>query len=159
MPSPATLAKAGIASLFAAVVLVTPSVIDHEGWRTKTYADPVGIPTVGAGVTGKGVVPGRTYSQQEAEDMTARALLEHAIAIRPCLPEDLPQETRAAFVSFAYNIGSTKFCASTLARKAKAGDLRGACDELTRWVYAGGRKLPGLVKRRADERALCLRGL
>jgi GH24 family phage-related lysozyme (muramidase) len=45
------------------------------------------------------------------------------------------------------------------ARKANAGDMPGACAELSRWTRAGGNELPGLVKRRAAERELCERGL
>ncbi|WP_405045477.1 glycoside hydrolase family protein [Pseudomonas aeruginosa] len=48
---------------------------------------------------------------------------------------------------------------STLLRKLNAGDVRGACAELSRWVYAGGKKLGGLVRRRAAERELCEIGL
>ncbi|HHG5564729.1 TPA: glycoside hydrolase family protein [Pseudomonas aeruginosa] len=44
-------------------------------------------------------------------------------------------------------------------RKLNAGDVRGACAELSRWVYAGGKKLGGLVRRRAAERELCEIGL
>lgn len=46
-------------------------------------------------------------------------------------------------------------CASTLARKANAGDMPGACAELSKWVFANKAKLPGLVKRRAAEREVC----
>lgn len=158
MPSPANLAKAGIAGLFAAVALATPGVVEHEGWRLNTYADPVGIRTACAGVTGK-AIDRQAYSQGECEGMTAKALLDHAIAIRSCLPESLPDETRAAFVSFAYNVGSAKFCGSTLSRLAKAGLTKDACNELPKWVYAGGKVYPGLVKRRAAEKKLCLQGL
>ena len=66
---------------------------------------------------------------------------------------------KAAFLSFAFNVGAQKFCGSTLVKKANQGDMPGACAELSRWTYAGGRELPGLVKRRAAERALCERGL
>ena len=45
--------------------------------------------------------------------------------------------------------------AGALARKTNAGDLAGACAELSRWTYAGGRQLPGLIKRRAAEREMC----
>ena len=55
----------------------------------------------------------------------------------------------------AFNVGNARFCSSTLARKANAGDMAGACAELSRWTYAGGKPLPGLVKRRATERAIC----
>ena len=64
-----------------------------------------------------------------------------------------------ALVSFTYNIGGQAFCSSTLVRKLNAGDTVGACNELSRWTRAKGIELPGLVKRRAAERAMCLQGL
>ena len=71
----------------------------------------------------------------------------------------IPPATRAALGSFVYNVGAGNFQSSTLLRKAKAGDLVGACNELPRWVYAKGQKLNGLVRRREAERQLCLEGL
>ncbi|HTD03821.1 lysozyme [Undibacterium sp.] len=55
--------------------------------------------------------------------------------------------------------GSGRAIIITMVRKLNAGDYAGACNELPRWVYAGGKILPGLVKRRAAEQELCLRGL
>jgi lysozyme len=53
------------------------------------------------------------------------------------------------------NVGSDAACKSTLMRKLNMGDLAGACSELSRWTMAGGKVYPGLVRRRAAERALC----
>ena len=88
-----------------------------------------------------------------------RALLEadlarHAEALA-CIRQPLTDGQKAAFVSFAYNVGPRAFCDSTLAKKANAGDIPGACAELSKWVYAKGQRLLGLVKRRAAERAMC----
>jgi lysozyme len=46
-----------------------------------------------------------------------------------------------------------------MARKFNAGDFKGACQEMDKWVYAGGKKLKGLEKRRQQEKALCMEGL
>lgn len=159
MSTPAQRAATGIAAVFAACAIATPLVVKNEGWLTKTYADPVGIPTACAGVTGAGVVKGKTYTPEECEIMTSDAVLKHALALRPCLPANLSPETGAAFISFGYNIGVGKFCGSGVSHKARAGDLPGACADLSKWIYAGGKVLPGLVTRRAEERALCERGL
>ena len=72
---------------------------------------------------------------------------------------ELPEPTRAALASFVYNVGAGNFARSTLLRKLNQGDLRGACHELSRWVYAGGKRLNGLVSRRATEKEICLAGL
>ena len=66
---------------------------------------------------------------------------------------------RVAVVSWSYNVGTGAACRSTLVRKANAGDLYGACDELLRWNRAGGRVLNGLTNRRKAERAMCIRAL
>jgi lysozyme len=148
-----------ISAVFAAAAIAAPGVVRFEGWATDAYNDPVGIATACAGVTAD-VVRGRAYSEGECVAMTAAAIALHGARIVPCLADELPPpRTFAAFISFAYNVGEGAFCRSTLARKARAGDLAGACAELPRWIYAGGRQLPGLVTRRAAERALCESGL
>ncbi|MCG9123095.1 glycoside hydrolase family protein [Laribacter hongkongensis] len=76
-------------------------------------------------------------------------------ALKQCVCVSLHQYEYDAFVSLAYNIGSGAFCGSTLVRKLNASDYAGACAEIDRWVYAGGKCLPRLVKRRAEERIRC----
>jgi lysozyme len=151
-------AAALVAAVLAAAGLAAPSVVEHEGWLNKTYKDPIGVVSDCAGNT-KGAKLGVTRTDAECQRRLADALVEHGLETAQCLPAELPVQTRAAFISFAYNVGSAKFCSSTLAKKARAGDLKGACAELSRWTLAGGKVLPGLVKRRKAERALCEEGL
>ena len=101
----------------------------------------------------------KRFSDDQCAQLLAADAVKHGLDIAGCLPDELPVKTRAAFVSFAYNVGSGAFCKSTLSTKAKRGDLRGACAELSKWVYAGKKKLPGLVKRRQHEEALCFKGI
>ena len=61
----------------------------------------------------------------------------------------------AAFTSLAFNIGVSAFCRSSIARKANAGDMAGACKAIGLYVYAGGRVVKGLVNRRKAEIELC----
>jgi lysozyme len=175
-------------AILAAAACAAGLVVAREGWVTKTAPDPVGIPTACAGVTA-GVQPGKRYSDDECVEMTAAALTTHAAEIAPCLPDELPVETRAAFIDLAYNIGAAGFCATGVAARAKAGDLAGACAALTlydksrvrsaawpcpdapvsrtdrrsqRYVAKDGRRyciFPGIVARRLAERELCERGL
>ena len=56
-----------------------------------------------------------------------------------------------AITDFAYNLGVPRYRASTLKRRVDAQDWEGAATELHKWVYGGGRKLPGLVRRRQAE--------
>jgi lysozyme len=158
MASSAQKGAAGVAALFIACATAAPLVIQWEGWERKSYADIVGVWTACAGTT-RGVKPNTTYTDTQCQSLAARELVEYGAAISPCLPEVLPTETRAAFVSAAYNIGTQAFCGSSMSRKALAGDLRGACDSLLAWNKAGGKVVKGLDNRRKDERALCLEGL
>ncbi|PZQ62643.1 MAG: glycosyl hydrolase [Phenylobacterium zucineum] len=171
--SKAKVAGASIAALFAALAVAAPGLVEDEGWVLKTYPDPVSIVTACGGVTGKNIKAGVTYTFEECVSLTSRAMLEHGLAIRPCLSGaamERPQ-TYGAFIRFAYNTGAPGFCKSSASRRALAGDLAGACRALQQaddgrpiWVWAtkpDGTKvqLPGLVRRRAAERAMCERGL
>ena len=141
-----------------AVAMVLPVVLLYEGTVHSTYKDPIGIVTVCTGHTGPELRMGQRYTKEQCETMLYGDLLKHADAL-DCIKTPLADNQKAAFLSFAFNVGNGAFCKSTLARKANAGDLMGACAELSRWVMAGGRELPGLVKRRAAERQLCEKGL
>ena len=141
-----------------AVAMVLPVVLLYEGTVHSTYKDPIGIVTVCTGHTGPELRMGQRYTKEQCETMLYDDLLKHADALS-CIKTPLADNQKAAFLSFAFNVGNGAFCKSTLARKANAGDLMGACAELSRWVMAGGRELPGLVKRRAAERQLCEKGI
>ncbi len=129
-----------------------------EGRELRAYRDIVGVPTICYGET-RGIRMGQTATPAECDTMLARAVADFEVQIRPCLPKSLPDPTRAAFISAAYNIGSGAFCSSGMSRRALAGDLRGACDALRMWNKAGGRVVRGLTNRREAERKLCLDGL
>ena len=144
--------RAAVAALGLAAALVL--VGGFECLRTVAYRDPVGIPTICFGET-LGVQMGDTATVAQCEDKLARRILQFDDEVTACLGETPQRGPRVAFVSLAYNIGSDAFCRSTLARKYRAGDLEGACAEISRWTYAKGIQLPGLVKRRAQERRIC----
>lgn len=137
-----------------AVALCIPLVLYFEGMLLRSYRDPIGIITSCVGHTGPELRMGQTYTRAQCEGQLMADLLEHAEALE-CIKAPMTDGQKAAFLSFAFNVGETSFCKSTLARKANAGDMRGACAELSRWTYAGGKELPGLVKRRAAERKVC----
>lgn len=148
--------SAGVAAIALALVAA------FEGLRTAAYEDPIGIPTICFGET-RGVQMGDTATPEECRAMLGDRLAEFSAAIDACLPANLPDKTYAAFLSAAYNIGTSAFCSSSMARRARAGDLPGACDALLLWnkVTIAGRKvaLPGLTRRREEEREICLEGL
>jgi lysozyme len=159
---------AAMAAVLAGATAATPLVITSEGWENIAYPDPAlgaALPTACAGVT-ENIVLGRRYSDEECKGRTAQALIKTGFAIYPCLPAQLPAATRGAFTSMAYNIGAVKFCGSSVAQAARAGDLKTACvrinqrpDGSPQWIYATvagvAVPLPGLITRRRNERALC----
>jgi lysozyme len=98
---------------------------------------------------------GQSYTLEQCKSMLGNRIEEFGRGVDSCVHVPMSPSRKAAMVSFSYNVGTEAFCKSTLARKLNAGDAS-ACDELLRWTTAKGIQLPGLVKRREQERALCL---
>lgn len=164
MKVPAQLAaKIGV----SAAVTVAALVAYWEGYVPTTYADPIGIPTVCFGHTG-GVEAGKTYTRDECEGLLDADLVAASAIVDRCIDAPNPHQ-RAALISFAFNVGAGRegvkdgLCVLKngrepyIRRMANAGRWQEACDGLLAWTKAGGVELRGLVKRRQDERALCLR--
>jgi len=141
----------------AASILVS-FVPEFEGTIFHTYYDPVRIKTACVGHTGPELRLGQTFTKEECDEMLNADLVHTANGIRDCIDVPLSTNQTAAFVSFAFNVGVDAFCKSTLARTLNEGDYAGACAQLSRWVYSGGQRLPGLERRRAAERAMCEEG-
>ena len=137
-----------------AIALAVPLVAHFEGYVPWVYRDPIGRLAACYGHDDQTMTPGKRFTAAECQAMLDEDLLKHAEAI-DCIKRPLTDGQKAAFLSFAFNVGNKAFCGSTLVRKANAGDMAGACAELSRWTLAGGKELPGLVRRRAAERAVC----
>ena len=124
----------------------------------EAYPDPGsgGDPwTIGWGTTGPDVKKGTVWTQKQCDDRFAAHLDEFAQKVNKILggaPTTQPQFD--ALVSFAYNLGPGNLSSSTLLKKHKAGDYKGAAAEFAKWNKAAGRVLPGLTRRRAAEAAL-----
>lgn len=133
-----------------------------EGLRFKTYRDPVGIPTVCYGHTGPDVRMGQVYTQEQCDSILIQDIRKHQPVFLPGNPRNcirnapITLNQRDALTDFTINVGTSKFCHSTLAKKLAARDYRGAANEFPKWTYAGKRQLPGLVTRRAAEQELFL---
>jgi lysozyme len=140
------------------LAIALSAVAGFEGLRTTAYNDPVGIPTICFGYT-HDVELGDRATPEQCQQLLTDEVVKYAHDVSNLSVVPLSHEEKAAYTSFAYNVGTGAFERSTLLKKLNAGDRRGACNELPRWVYAKGIKLPGLVKRRAAERELCLSGL
>ena len=124
-----------------------------EGLRQGAYRCPAGIWTIGYGHTGPDVRKDLTISKEEADALLRADVARFEAGVRR-IAGACTQGQFDALVSFAFNLGLGALMSSTLLRKHKAGDRDGAAEQFGRWVHAGGRKLPGLVRRRAAEAAL-----
>jgi len=147
-----------------AAAIATAIAMPAEGLRQWAYRDPVGLPTICFGST-KGVRMGDFRTVPECRALLTQEMLDAVSAVDSCRP-GLPIPVLAAFSDAAYNVGPHIACdthRSTAARLLAAGDYKGACNQLPRWDKAtvGGVSvaLPGLVKRRAMERDVCLSGV
>ncbi len=135
--------------LAAAVAFIAP----WEGKISQPYFDAVGVLTVCYGHTGE--IQSRRYTDAECVAMLRSDIGIAYAAVDRCITSEATHGQAVALTSAAFNIGPKVVCGSTLQRKANARDWPGACAELDKWVFAKGRKLKGLVRRRAAERALC----
>ena len=124
-----------------------------EGYKKTVYRDIVGIPTVCMGTTGglsKADV-GRRFGAEACDKRDRAAVLLAENAVRHNVKVQLTQAQFDALVSFTYNVGAAAFRKSTLLKVLNQGDYKGAAAQIRRWVYAGGYKVRGLVKRREEE--------
>ncbi|EHG3080550.1 lysozyme, partial [Salmonella enterica] len=153
-----TKVKALLAGGAGAIAIAAAMLGGHdglEGRRYEPYRDVAGVLTVCDGHTGKDIIPGRRYTDAECDALLKQDLAQVAARIDPLIKVSIPNSERAALYSFAYNVGTGAFARSTLLKKLNAGDQAGACDELKRWTYAGGKQWKGLVTRREIEHEVC----
>lgn len=144
--------------------LLLALLIRFEGLYLRPYLCPAGVATIGLGTT---VYPDGTpvrltdppITQVVAEQLAAVWIMERVLPrVYALCPNVLSVQGIAALGDFVYNLGAGALAASTLRRRLLAGDVDGACLEMGRWVRGGGRVLPGLVLRRAQDAALLRAG-
>jgi lysozyme len=133
-----------------------------EGLRLKAYKDPVGILTIGYGHTYAAGAPevklGMVITREEAEAMLRRDLVMYEKAVADAVKVALTSNQNSACVSLCYNIGPGNFKKSSVLRFINQGRFDDAADAFLLWNRAGGKILSGLVKRRAAEAALFIKG-
>jgi lysozyme len=123
-----------------------PAGIWTQGWGSTSYAN-------GRPIT----ADSPPVSQQTADRLFELVMPRYAgtaAKLSPLLSQDRNDARLAGITSFIYNLGPTRYAASTLRRKVNAGDWKGAAAEIVKWNRAGGRVLPGLTLRRAAEARL-----
>lgn len=124
-----------------------------EGLRLEAYLCPAGIWTIGYGHT-SGVSPNSFITIQEADEYLHRDVAAIEMQLNK-LNLSLRQCQWDAIVSFVFNIGIGDFKASTLLAKIRINpDDNSIIDEFLRWVYANGKVMRGLQKRRLTEMKL-----
>ena len=144
----------------------------HEGVRYKPYRCPARLWTVGVGhvlypdqgrllLDKRDAFPlapedNRTFSKAEVDGLLAFDLQRFEVGVARLFPLVLTQGQNDALVSFAFNLGLGGVQRSTLRQKVLRGETQEAADEFLKFTRGGGKILPGLVKRRNDERALFL---
>ncbi len=158
VPSAPMSGKAKLAAVvgtaMAGLIAVTAQ---WEGKRNDPYQDLVSRWTVCYGETN---VPMRRYSDDECKDMLAGSLAVYASAVLTRNPELSGHDPQViAATSLAYNAGAAAYSKSTVARLFGEGRWASACNGFRSWVYAGGKRVQGLVNRREAEVKICLRDI
>jgi lysozyme len=124
---------------------------EFEGFRRDAYRDVTGVLTIGYGHTGSDVREGDRLTTYAAEELLLMDLREHERAVRR-LKVAHTQGQFDALVSFAFNVGIGRLNRSALLRVIRNGGSKAQITrEFKRWVFAGGQRMPGLVKRREWE--------
>lgn len=149
--------KVGLSSVAIASVGLLALLTADEGTRYTPYRDIGGVWTVCQGHTGPDVIPGTTYTKKDCDELLVKNATKYGMAVLRCTTVPLNQNQYDAFTRFTFNVGERAFCKSTLLKKLNASDYDGACRELLRWVYVGGKRVPGLVNRRRSEYELCIK--
>lgn len=127
-----------------------------EGLRLAPYHDDVGYPTVGYGhLLSKqkwaDLNQWPTIQQEDADALLRQDVARFESAVARLIRVPLSQGQLDALVSFSFNLGAGALQASTLRRVINRGHYHEAPRQLLRWVFAGGRRLRGLVRRREAE--------
>lgn len=164
-----TKGKVAAGALTAGTIALTAAMFNH--WEGRNYTavqlpfDPPGVITACGGITNHDW-PWLKAGMKLTEDQCSKAIDEliprYAAPVQACIPSfsSLPPHRQAALISFAINLGPGVACGS-VARLINAGQTKEACNYMTKYVMANGKRLQGLVNRRNDpvwgERAWCLR--
>ena len=142
----------------SSVAIAADLIRSFEGLKLQSYYCPAKKLTIGYGHLIRAGEHFGVITLGKAEELLNRDIrLAQNSVYRLCrVPLNPHQE--AALISFVFNCGSGAFQASTLRQKLNRGEYIWAADEFLRWVYGGGIRLRGLIRRRAAERAVFLAG-
>lgn len=126
----------------------------HEGFSATLYRDVAGYATIGYGHCLKHGESFECITSEQAESLLIDDLDVAERCLNRLVKISLCQKQFDALASFIYNVGTQAFENSTLLKLLNQGDIRSAATQFERWVYAGGKRQPGLISRRQAETAL-----
>jgi lysozyme len=170
----------GLGFSSAVVMSVTQLTVPSEGLVLQPYLDPAGILTSCIGATNNNtigfVIQDKTYTQEECVILAAQESQEIERRITPLIKVKINDYQKAAFIDFSYNKGVDAFKNSTMLGLLNSGNTKGACEQLTNWVFSGSCKkgqkdcvevskgkwkfkFQGLVERSELEMKYCLNGI
>ena len=128
-----------------------------EGFKPEIYICPGGWPTIGYGHVVRNDERERFtdgIDEATAEDLLRRDVETAERAVLRFIRVPLEDGQFDALGSFTFNLGAGALQRSTLRRKANREEHGAVPAEFGRWVFAGGHKLKGLVRRREAEAEL-----
>jgi len=125
-----------------------------EGFSPIPYLCPAGYNTIGYGHLIKQDEVFESITLTEAEELLIKDLRKAENAVKKLITHELNENQFSALVSFVYNLGSGHLQASTLRTRINRDGVEGLENEFLKWVFAGGRKLNGLIRRRTAEAEL-----
>jgi len=131
----------------------------HEGCRLSAYQDQGNVWTIGYGSTGSDIKSGVIWTQEQADARLASDIASFDVGLGKILKRNLSDKSRAALLSFVYNLGLGALSSSHLLQCINAGDDIGAAKAFLVWDHVGNQEVKGLLIRRLEEAALYLRGL
>ena len=131
-------------------------IIKHfEGCELKAYWCPAGVLTIGYGHTAD-VDEGDEIEQEDADRLLEADLEEFEHYVLQLVEPELTQHQFDALVAWTFNLGPGNLKESTLLKRLNEGDFDDVPAQILRWTKAGGKELPGLVRRREAEALLFL---
>lgn len=135
------------AAIAAACLVCAPLTATFEGFASKMYKDPVGIPTYCYGETENvSKDPNRIYGKSECMQLLRKRMVEdYAPRIAACLPQLTEPERKhefAALIDTSYNAGWAAICRSPMAAQVKAGNWPGVCAAIRTYRVGSVTKAP-----------------
>ena len=147
------------AGLLVASAACIATIASLEGFSSVPYKDIAGVWTYGFGETSN-VKPDIKITRAEGMKILERSVKKHEKGLSCIKDVPLYQHEYDAYVTTAYNIGTTAFCNSSMVKYLKQGKYKEACNAITRWNKARVKGklvvVNGLVKRREKEKKMCL---